>query len=897
LIGKILAHYEILGLLGKGGMGEVYRARDSKLGREVAIKILPAELSGDPERTARFDREARTLASLQHPNVASIYGFEEVGGTRFLVMELVEGQDLGAHMHGDRLSIDETERIARQIATGLEAAHERGIVHRDLKPANIMLNEAGEAKILDFGLARAWYGDPADGSAMENSPTITAAMTQAGTILGTAAYMSPEQARGRNVDRRADIWAFGVILWEMVTGQRLFEEETTSDTLAAVLRAEPDWELLPVDEAPHLCRLIERCLVRDPQQRLRDIGEARILLQDGGSESSILSMPAIGADALSDRDSTSTGFRWPIVAVIGLVALGLGAIVGWKLLSNTPEPQLLHTMIPAPLGSEFDMAGSSPGPAALSPDGTMAAFSASREDGVVHLYLRHLDRGEAVVLSGTEDAAYPFWSPDSEHIAFFSVANNKLRKIAIAGGPPVTLCTASNGKGGSWNEDGVIIFAPTAGSPIHRVASIGGEPEPITTLADGDNSHRHPRFLPNGRDFLFTARPEEGLFVIRMGSLDGREPVDVTESECQAEYASGYLFTTREGVLFATAFDPATGKLSGGSTPLVEQILIAGGGSAAGSYSVLNSGMMVFQTGSGESERLLSWGDLDTGSSIPIGSSGQMFFPRISPDGSRCVVEVEGEAPLGFDLWIVDLQTGQRNRFTFEEGDEVSPCWTPDGSSIVYTSRVEGVHKIMQRPVEGTGGASKLHEPPAGRLTTDSVHPDGTGILFTHWLPDTTRVWSLKFLTFDGDGEPTVILPDEGYGGRYSPDGRWIAYGGYTADNWQVFVMPASGGPRKWQVTTAGAVWPQWQPDGSRLFVHAYGAKVVAYDVETGGSSFEFGSPVELMAVDELTPGGVPFDIHPDGNRIVHAGPDPGQARDGVSPIHLVTDWQRALAR
>jgi Tol biopolymer transport system component len=526
----------------------------------------------------------------------------------------------------------------------------------------------------------------------------------------------------------------------------------------------------------------------------------------------------------------------------------------------------------------------------------MVAFSASREDGVVHLFLRHLDRGDAVPLSGTEDAAYPFWSPDSKHIAFFTVTDSKLRKIAVAGGPPVTLCAASNGKGGSWNEDDIIIFAPTAGARIHRVASIGGEPEPITELSDGGNSHRHPRFLPNGRDFIFTARRDDGSFVIRMGSLDGREPVDVTESECQADYASGYLFTTREGVLFATAFDPATGKLSGGSTPLVEQILIAGRGSGAGSYSVLPSGMMVFQTGSGESERVLSWGALDTGNSTQIGASGQLFFPRISPDGSRCVIEVQGEAPLGRDLWIVDLRTGQRNRFTFEEGDEISPCWSPDGSTIVYTLRADDVNRIMQRPVEGTGGVSTLFESP-DRLTTNSVHPDGTGILFTHWMPDTNRVWSLKYLAFEGDGEPTVILPSEGYGGRYSPDGRWIAYGGYTADQWQIFVMPATGGSRKWQITTDGAVWPQWQPDGHRLFVHAYGAKVVAYKVQTGAISFRFESPEEFMTVDDLTPGGIPFAVHPDGKRIVHAGPDPGEVQDRVSPIHLVTDWQRALAR
>jgi Tol biopolymer transport system component len=893
--GKTLAHYEILDMIGKGGMGEVYRARDGKLGRDVAVKILPAELSTDPERVARFEREARTLASLQHPNIASIYGFEEEAGSRFLVMELVEGEDLGSRMAAGRVPVKETVRIARQIATGLEAAHERGIVHRDLKPANIMVNEAGEAKILDFGLARAWFGDESDGDAMEHSPTITTGMTRAGVILGTAAYMSPEQARGRKVDRRADIWAFGVILWEMVTGQRLFEGETVSDTIAGVLRHEPDWGLLPVDEAPHLCRLIERCLVRDPQQRLRDIGEARILLQDDGGESSILSMPA-GAPALSGHEPASSGARWRFAALIGVIALALGAVIGWKFLNTAPESPLLHTMIPAPANGDFDMGSSSPGPAVLSPDGSMLAFSASGEDGIVRLYLRHLDSGEAVMLSGTDDAAYPFWSPDSKFIAFFSMADAKLRKMAVSGGPPVTLCPADNGKGGSWNEDGVIIFAPTADTGIHRVASIGGEPEPVTSFNKGDNSHRHPRFLPNGRDFLFTARRDEGAFEIRMGSLDGGEPAKITESECQAEYASGHLFTASEGVLFATAFDPATGELSGGRTPLVEQLLVAGGGAGVASYSVLPSGMMLFQTGSAEADRVLSWANMETRQTVQIGGSGQMACPRISPDGRRCVVEIQGEAPLGRDLWMVDLQSGQRTRFTFEQGDEISACWTPDGSTIVYTSRESGTNRIMQRPVEGTGGASTLYES-TDRLTTDSVHPDGHGVLFTRDVPDTSLMWNLEFLAFDGSEEPSVILPKEGYGGRYSPNGRWIAYGGYTADRWEVFVMPASGGPRKWQITTSGAVWPQWQPDGRRLFVQAYGNKAVYCDVETGGESFQFGTLRDVMPVDDLTPAGVPFDVHPDGKRLVQAGPDPSVNQDHVSPIHFVTDWRRALAR
>jgi len=381
-----------------------------------------------------------------------------------------------------------------------------------------------------------------------------------------------------------------------------------------------------------------------------------------------------------------------------------------------------------------------------------------------------------------------------------------------------------------------------------------------------------------------------------MGSLDGREPVTVTETESQAEFAAGSLFTVREGVLFATPFDPDTGELTGGGTPVVEEILVTSYDAAAGSYSVLPSGRMLFQTGSGERERVLSWGDLETRASVQIGSPGQMHCPRVSPDGKLCAVEVQGEEPLGVDLWVVDLETGQRDRFTFEEGDEFRPCWAPDGSTIVYTSRAGEVSRIMKRPVVGTGGATVVYETP-DEIAAGSVHPEGDRILFTRTISDTTGIWNLEVLALDGDGEPTVILPEEGYGGRYSPNGRWIAYGGRTADVWQIFVMPADGGSRKWQITSAGAVWPQWQPDGLRLFVQGYGNKVVAFDVDPQGESFRFGAPQELMDTGLLTPRGVPFSIHPDGRRIVQAGPDPTEAGEEVSPIHLVTDWRRMLIR
>jgi len=700
LIGKTLAHYQISALLGKGGMGEVYRATDTKLGREVALKILPHELSGDPERAARFQREARSLAMLQHPNVASIYGFEESEGVRFLVMELVEGEDLSDYLKRGKPSVEEARRIARQMAAGLEAAHEKGIVHRDLKPANVMFNPEGEIKILDFGLARAWFGDGADSGDLETSPTITAAMTQAGTILGTAAYMSPEQARGRNVDRRADIWAYGVILWEVLTGEQLFEGETVSDTLAAVLRAEPEWEKLPVDKAPDLCRLVERCLVRDPRQRLRDIGEARLRLEDSTASGSRLSMPSV-EEAPSDRVATDQGSRLPALLLTALVALAVGVGVGWLGFHggvSEPAPPL-HLMVPPPPGVEFNLGGAAPGPVRVSPDGRMITFTAQDDEGVTRLYLRHLDREESLVVPGTEDAAYPFWSPDSQFIGFFTPnTSGKLRKVAVAGGPPITLCNATNGKGGSWNERGTIIFAPAHNTPILGVPEIGGEPDTLTTLGDGENSHRHPRFLPDGDHFLYLVRRSDSSkeHLIRLASLKEGDIRDLTESESQAEYSEGNLLTAREGNLLATPFDLKTLQFQGGSFPLVEEIMVCTSGAAAGVYSFSKNGMMVYQTGVVEDEHGLQWVDLESGDTQSLSTTGAFGYPRISPDGKRCTIEVRGESTEGSDLWLVDLSTGLRTRFTFDDRDEIFAVWTPDGASIIYSEQGDAGSRILR---------------------------------------------------------------------------------------------------------------------------------------------------------------------------------------------------------
>jgi len=902
MIGESLLHYEIKESIGKGGMGEVYRARDTKLGRDVAVKILPADLSGDPEREARFQREARALATLQHPNVASVYGFEEVGGTRFLVMELVSGSDLTQRIKAGPSAVDEVLPIARQIAAGLEAAHESGIVHRDLKPANIMQTEDGEIKILDFGLAQAWLGDGTGDSGSSLAPTITAAMTQAGAVLGTAAYMSPEQARGSRVDRRTDIWAFGVILFELLTGKQLFQGETVSDTLAAVLRAEPEWDALPVAEAPGLCHLIERCLVRDPKQRLRDIGEARIFLQDGDASGSHLGLSKLDLGTLP-AEAAGGGFGLVRTLAVAVVCLTVGAAVGWKILDRPQPAPVLHAMLPPPAGTDYDLNPNQPGPAVISPDGSMVTFTAADTSGISRLYLRHLDQGDAVAMSGTETAAYPFWSADSRSIGFFEMKGGKLRKVAVTGGPPVTICPASNGKGGSWNKDGVIIFAPSHDAPINRVPAMGGDPVAITTIPEGYDSDRHPRFLPDGRHFIYTARTTgssaaNGVFLASLDTTVAQRLI--AESQANADYAGGCLLTVREGVLMATPYTPDQERASAGATPLVENVLRLAAGAAVAVFSPSRNGMLVYQTGaSAAAGQVLYWTDAVTGARQPLGESGQLGSPVVSPDGTRAVLPVLGESEEGTDLWLVDLQTGLRTRFTFAAGDETWPVWSHDGAFVFYAAHADSEYTVVRQPVEGRGGAVDLLRSTRAVAPTD-VAPDDHAVLLDWTREDGKN--EMRRLALDADGaagDPEVAAtdPDKNLGGgRYSPDGRWIAYHTQTAAGWDVFVMPAEGGARKWQVTTTGCVYPRWNPDGTEIWVSEFSGNLRAYQVDGSGSTFRVGAFRRTLTVTEPDVDGNYYDLAPDGRHVLEIGNDPA-FRAQISYLHLVTDWRRGLMR
>jgi len=566
--GTVLGSYEIASPLGAGGMGEVYRARDTKLGREVAIKILPESFAQDPERLARFQREAQLLAALNHPHIGGIHGLEDAGATRFLVLEFIDGESLAERLTGagaSGLEVRETLTIARQIVDALEAAHEKGIIHRDLKPANIMLTHDGQVKVLDFGLAKmdAESGGSSGPGALTHSPTLTFAATQAGVILGTAAYMSPEQAKGRAADKRSDVWAFGCVLFEMLTGKRAFDGEDVSDTLAAILRGEPNWNAFPADVTPHVRTIVKRCLAKDRKARIPDFAVVRFLLDEPAA-------PAIVSEPLRPAAPQSTIVlrAWQAIAVLGLLA-ALGVGTAWY--RSRPAPTVARFLVTAPEKTSFANGGRPGATAAISPDGSKLAFTARDASGKTLLWIRSIDSLSAQPLPGTDDAAYPFWSPDSRTLGYST--RGKLMKVAASGGPPVTLCEFSGttivGRGGAWNRDGVIVFSNGPGQPLYRVSSAGGRPSPAWKLPEGQAGELFPSFLPDGHHVLFVTNiTNDGAYAIFAASLDTGEMTRLLGADTGAVYAApGYLLFVRQGTLLAQAFDAKTLAVGGDQFP------------------------------------------------------------------------------------------------------------------------------------------------------------------------------------------------------------------------------------------------------------------------------------------------------------------------------------------
>jgi serine/threonine protein kinase len=883
--GTKLGPYEIVSPLGAGGMGEVYRARDTKLNRDVALKVLPESLAHDAERMARFEREAQVLASLNHPNIAAIYGLEESGPTRALVMELVEGQTLSEVVGARRaVPLQDALPIARQIADALEYAHERGIIHRDLKPANIKITPEGIVKVLDFGLAKALDLDASSSASnISNSPTLTAAATQAGVIMGTAAYMSPEQARGKAADRRADIWSFGCVLYEMLSGKRLFEGETVSDTLAGVLKSDPDWNTLPTGTPPHIQELIRRCLVKDPKQRLRDIGEARIAIEEaisGVGADGVRTVPEIREGA--PRAPLRRALPW---AVAGMLAVALIAIVFlWKLAAPAPQESPVFAYIPPPPNTTFRDFGFGAGPVVVSPDGKQLAFSATDENGVTKLYVRPLASNEAKAISGTEDAASPFWSPDGGSLGF--LADEKLKTVNLANGnvqvltdATVTTCAS----GGAWSPSGTILFTPHGcEGPLNKISASGGNPSPATKLESGEFSHMSPAFLPDGRHFLYVSSSTDSSRSIWMGSLESSEQKLILKDANSPQFASGHLFSIRDNRVFAQPFDPGTGKLTGQATVLAD----------AQSYSVSGNGVLAYQGGTLKGR--LEWFDR---SGNPLGSVGPAAVynsVRISPDGTRILAEVGDPQSNLTDLWSYPASGGPGTRLTFGPGEKEFAVWSPDGKYIAYSCNPDGKLGFCRKPANGSGAEETLITPGSGISEPIVVDwsPDGRYLSLNYKVIKASRT-EVAVLPLAGDRKPFQVAPvnADQYAGNFSPDGRWLAYFSYESGRPEVYVVPFPGPGGKFQISQNGGWDIQWDKKGQLYFL-SVGNRLMQADLAASGGSVQVKELHPLFQLSLPTFADPFFDVSADGSRfLVVTSADPNASRS----IGLLLDWQSKL--
>jgi Tol biopolymer transport system component len=877
-IGTRVGTYEILGHLGSGGMGEVYRARDTKLNRDVALKVLPPEFALDPERLARFKREAQVLASLNHSHIAAIYGFEDSGERHALVLELVEGRTLADRIAKGPIPLDEALPIAKQIAEAMEAAHEQGIIHRDLKPANIKVREDGTVKVLDFGLAK--LADPVAASgqniSVTASPTITtpAMMTGVGVILGTAAYMSPEQAKGRPADKRSDVWAFGCVLYEMLSGRRAFEGENVSDTLASVLRSEPDWTALPATTPPAIRALLRRCLQRDPERRLRDVSDARFRIEDALTEP-----PAAGAPA--PLANVGKRLRW----AAGVVALAAAAAAAtWYLKPPPARAEELRFEISTP-------ATTAPTSIAISPDGRLIVFAAASK-GREELWLRSLNNPATRVLPGTEGAQDPFWSPDSTSIGFF--ADAQLKRIDVESGAVQTLAAAPGPLGGAWNRDDTILFTPGPPSPVFRIPATGGSPTPVTEVNAETRNHRFPRVLPDGRHFLYYATgTAPGIYV---GQVDGPAAPRLLEAEAAVFVAPRHLLFVRQGALYAQAFDPERIELTGRPTTL-EQRVVSPSGMGSVALSASNNGRLVYRPGRLEGVRQLIWFDRSGKELERV--PGSNWASGISVALSRDGRTVAYDQLLGgtTDIWLFDLARRVSTRFTSDPEFEIFPVWSPDGKRIAYQStRKSPAGTIFDTYVKSIDGKSDelLVGGEGGELPTD-WSPDGRFVLYTDSREDDSKstVWAVGT---EGDRKPFPVAqtPTGASGAQFSPDGQWVAYQSLeSGQRAEVFVQRFPGPGAKSQISTAGGVQVRWRRDGRELFYLAPDNRLMAVSMrlESKRNTVEAGTPVPLFAArlsgDPQGPNSRQYMVSADGQRFLIDAP-----AEATLPISVVLNWK-----
>ena len=865
-------------------MGEVYRARDTRLERTVAIKILPPQLSNDAVRKQRFEREAKTISSLNHPHICVLYDVGHQDGIDYLVMECVEGETLAKRLEKGALPLEQVLKIGAQIADALDKAHRSGVVHRDLKPGNIMLTPTG-AKLLDFGLAK-----PA--APLATGVTLTAAskqspVTEQGTILGTFQYMSPEQIEGKELDGRSDIFSLGAVLYEMLTGQRAFQGKSQLSVASAILEKEaaPISTVKPMTP-PALDHAIRRCLAKDPEERwqtARDVALELKWIAEAGSQSS-------AATPVKDRRN-SEWLTMAALVVTAAAAVTLGVLYARRPATDAP---VARAYIKPMVNSSFIFSGTAAG-FALSPDGRLLAYVASTPDGKSVLWLRPIDFLQAQPLPGTEGATYPFWSPDSRFVAFF--AGGKLKKIESSGGPPFTICDASDGRGGTWNRDGDILLTPAVNSTLFRVSSSGGPLIPVTTLDPSKNetTHRWPYFLPDGRHFLYFTgsvfSPRETLTnSVLLGSLDSKESKLLLHSHTNAIYASGHILFMRQFTLMAQPFDTTSLQLTGDAVPIADPVQ-EGRSVAKGVFSASENGLLTYVEGASGADRQLEWFDRDGKEMGAVPGADAYAGVRISPDGKRLAYYLDSA---GYDIWSFDIARGLKTALSFGSGSgqgNLYPVWSPDGRRIIYTSYRNGKYGLYLKASDGSGTEEPLLE------TVDRIRfptdwsPDGK---FLTYIEGAQGGWAIWMLPLDGERKPFLLHKSQ-FAEReasFSPDGKWVSYCSNESGDYKVYVVPFPGPGGKWQVSPAGGCGPRWRRDGKEIFYLSSDNKMMATEVKASGSSFEVGATHALFGT---RPYGVfgRFDVSADGQRFAI----PYEAGQPSAAITLVVHWPAELKK
>jgi Tol biopolymer transport system component/tRNA A-37 threonylcarbamoyl transferase component Bud32 len=883
--GTKLGPYEIVSPLGAGGMGEVYRARDTRLDRTVAIKVLNSQLTASAELKARFEREAKVISQLQHPNICVLHDIGSENGTDFLVMEFLEGESLNEKLKRGPLPTEELLKISIQLADALEKAHRAGIIHRDLKPGNVMLTKSG-VKLLDFGLAKPMSS--AGTAAGNTSASIFAAaatvtspgspLSSVGTIIGTVQYMAPEQIQGLEADVRSDIFAFGLLLYEMATGKHAFEGKTQTSVVGQILAVNPVpiSTLQPMAPAA-LSRLVSTCLEKDPDDRFQTIHDVKLRLIE------IAEAPADAGAAPNSKSGSR--MKWPVTIAVAAVLILIGtAAIYFAQVAQQPK-QVMRSAILPPEKTAFVTTTPDSGVPVLSPDGTRLAFVARDEKGILSLYVRAINSLTAQPLVGTNGALHPFWSPDSHNLGFF--ADGKLKRIDANGGPAQELASADRGRGGAWADDGTIIFCPGINSTLFRVSAGGGTATPATKFVNDETGHRWPSFLPDGKHFIFWTRGPRSR--IAVGSLDSLDHKQIMESGTNGVYAApGYLLFVRGGTLVAQPFSTSKLVLTGDAIPLAEHVAI-NGSSFRGVFSVSDSGMLVYQVGtlSGGGWQM-QWAGRDGKPVGTIPDFATYLEPTISPEGKRIAVAY-ADAGGNTDVWVIDIARGTKTRLTFDPANDSYQIWTPDGSKIIYSSTRAPRTDIYMKPADGSGAEELLLKDDGDKIWK-SISPDGRYLAYHNNNPGGRIASEIWVLPLFGDRKPFPVVQGPFLAGTpaISPDGRWMAYTADDGRSREVYITAFPGGGAKWQVSTTGGLYPKWRGDSKELYFINYSGNMTAVDVDASATSVKLGTPHVLFTTILQGLNWGPYDVTRDGKKFLLNGTT---SQESDTPLTLVTNW------